>query len=44
MHGPYLKRSQPGAIIRTVCEQPAIDGRSVAAETNKKYVAVRAST
>ena len=27
-----------------VCEQPAVDGQSVAAVTNKKKVAVHAST
>ena len=36
MHSPYLKQFQPGAIICTVYKQPAVDGRSVAAETNKK--------
>ena len=28
----------------TICKQPAVDGRSVAAVTNKKKVAMRAST
>ena len=36
MHDPYLKRSQPGVYNLMVCEQPAVDGRSVAAVTNKK--------
>ena len=39
MHDPYLKRSQPDVynFVRvSVCEQPAVDGRSVAAVTNKK--------
>ena len=35
MHGPYLKWSQMACIICTVCEQPAIDGQSVAVMTNK---------
>ena len=35
MHGPYLKRSQMVCIICTVCEQPAVDSRSVATVTNK---------
>ena len=35
MHGPYLKQSQMACIICTVCEQPAVDGRSIAAMTNK---------
>ena len=35
----YLKRSQPGVYkFCTVCEQPAIDGQSVAAVTNKSKV------
>ena len=36
MHALYLKRSQTVCIICTVYEQPAINGRSVAAMTNKK--------
>ena len=44
MHDPYLKRSQPAVYGCMVCEQPAIDGQSVAAVTNKKKVAVHAST
>ena len=32
----------PACIICTVCEQPAVDGQSVAVVTNKKYGAVRA--
>ena len=44
MHGPYLKRSQTGVYICTVCEQPTVDGRSIAAMTNKKQGAVRALT
>ena len=36
MHGPYLKRSQTGVYnFGTICEQPAVEGRSVAAVTNK---------
>ena len=36
MHGPYLKQSQTGVYnFGTVCEQPAVDGRSVATITNK---------
>ena len=35
-----LKQSQPGTIICMVYEQPAIDGRSIAAETNKKLPCV----
>ena len=35
MYGPYLKLSQMASIICMVCEQPAIDGQSVAAVTNK---------
>ena len=34
----------PACIICKICKQPAIDGRSIAAMTNKKYGAVRAST
>ena len=35
MHGPYLKRSQKMCIICMVREQPAVDGQSIAAVTNK---------
>ena len=35
MHGPYLKWFQTVRIICTVCEQPAVDSRSVATVTNK---------
>ena len=36
MHGPYLKRSETGVYnFGTVCEQPAVDGQSVATVTNK---------
>ena len=40
MHDPYLKRSQPDGVqfVRSACEQPAIDGQSVASVTNKKVV------
>ena len=31
MHEPYLK----GSVICMVCKQPAVDGRSIAAVTNK---------
>ena len=35
---------KPACIIRTVCEQRAIDGRFIAAVTNKMKGDVRAST
>ena len=35
MHGPCLKQSQTACIICMVCKQPAVDGWSVAAMTNK---------
>ena len=39
MHDFYLKRSQPGVYkFCMVFEQPAVDGRSVAAVTNKSKV------
>ena len=44
MHDPYLKWSQLACIICTVYEQPAIDGRSIAAVTNKNQGAMHAST
>ena len=35
MHRPYLKRFQTVCIICMVCEQPAVDSRSIATVTNK---------
>ena len=36
VHDPYLSDLNLVCVICMVCEQPAIDGQSIAVQTNKK--------